>query len=360
MSRLTEAAQAPAAIVRLLADTWARLRAWRRIRFTWGGIVFTLGAAAVGFAAVNTGNNLLYLLLGAMLGIISVSSWFSEKMIRDLDITRRVPRGVTVGNNVRLVYSVRSLRKRIPTLAVEISETGLAEKAFLPRLPAGDAAETRSLNQFIRRGIYPLRTVTLSTSFPFGLFLKERDLSLPGELVIWPRSDRPVRPPALAQGRRRAGSAGAVGAPGTRGEYRGLREYRVGDDPRDIHWKSSARSRAPMVREYDADTSEDLWICLDSGGEPDEQAEALVEVAASLAAQAAGAGRRFGLVTSQHRIQPAAGPGQLESVLDALARVDFHPAAAAPSPQVGPSRCVLVSLSGRGSGSYADTFVGAN
>ena len=342
---------------RWFARAWARLRAWRRIRFTWGGLVFTLGAGAVGFAAVNTGNNLLYLLLGAMLGIIAVSGWFSERMIRDLEITRRVPRGVTVGHDARLLYEVKSHRRRMPTLAVEIGEQGLSERAFIARLPAGGTIRTRSLNRFIKRGTYPLSTLTLSTSFPFGLFLKERDISLPGELVIWPRSDRPVRTPAPAAGRRRPGAVAAVGSPGARGEYRGLREYRVGDDPRDIHWKTSARSPAPVVREYDADASEDLWICLDSGGEPGDAAEAAIEVAASLAAQAAREGRRFGLVTADRQIAPASGPGHLELALDTLARVDFHRQAPAPSPPVDPARCVLVSVSGRGSGRYADSYL---
>ena len=46
---------------------------------------------------MNTGNNLLYLLLGAMLGLIAVSSWLSEQAIRGLEIKRLTPRGVTVG-----------------------------------------------------------------------------------------------------------------------------------------------------------------------------------------------------------------------------------------------------------------------
>ncbi len=78
-----------------------RLHAWSRIRFTRAGLVFTLGSFAVGFAAFNTGNNLLYLLFGSMLGLIVVSGWLSEQVIRDLTVYRRVPRGVTVGNPVK-------------------------------------------------------------------------------------------------------------------------------------------------------------------------------------------------------------------------------------------------------------------
>ena len=355
---LDRALHAARSAVRTALRFWARLRAWRRIRFTLGGVVFTVGAGAVGFAAVNTGNNLLYLLLGAMLGFIAVSGWFSERMMRDLEIRREVPRGVTAGQEARIGYHVKSRRKRIPTLALEISEAGLPARAFLARLPAGGEARARSYNRLARRGAYPLSTLTLSTSFPFGLFLKERDLTLPGELVIWPRSGRPVRPPAPGGGDRQRRVLAASGAPGLRGEYRALREYRVGDDPRDIHWKTSARLRNPVVREYDTDAAEDLWICLDTRGTPGEAAETMVEVAASLAAGAAREGSSFGFVAEDRVLPPASGPGHLEDVLDLLARVQFTPSAPPPQPPVAPERCVLVSLGGEGRGRFGDAYLG--
>ena len=96
-----------------LIAAWRRLRAWRRIRFTSGGAAFSLGSMAVGFAAMNTGNNLLYLLLGSMLGFIAVSGWLSEQAIRALQIERRSPRAVTVGHDLRITYEVTN-HKRAP------------------------------------------------------------------------------------------------------------------------------------------------------------------------------------------------------------------------------------------------------
>ena len=344
---------------RALRVAWGRLRAWRRIRFTFGGAIFSVGALAVGFAAMNTANNLLYLLLGAMLGLIVVSSWLSEQAISGLEVRRSTPRGVTVGHEVRIHYQAVNHKRRIPSLAVELREQGLPVAAFLPRVGAGEEATARSANRFIRRGIYPLGTLTISTSFPFGLFFKERDVELPGELVIWPRHDRTLRAAAPGAGKSRALGVALARAAGTRGDYRGLRPYRPGDDPKDIHWRSSARLETPVVREYDRDTSESLWICLDLEGEPSDHTEGLVEVAASLAARAEAESKRFGLVAGRRTVPPGAGPGQLERVLDALARVDFRPDVAPPAPPVDPARCILVSLSGRGAGRYADAFVGA-
>ena len=173
-----------------LREAWKRLRGWRRIRFTTGGALFSAGSLAIGFAAVNTGNNLLYLLLGAMLGFIALSGWLSERVLRRLEIRRRTPLGVTVEKPIRITYYVTNRKRLFPTLAVYLFEEGLPEPAFISRVGAGDSVAVCSENHFVHRGVYPLETLTLSTSFPFGLFTKERDVPLPGELVIWPRSDR--------------------------------------------------------------------------------------------------------------------------------------------------------------------------
>lgn len=336
---------------------WKRFWSWRRIRFSRSGVLFTAGAFSVGFAAINTGNNLLYLLLGAMLGFIAVSSWLSEQVVGAIRVSRRAPRGITVGNMVRLRYQVINQRRRISAFALEIGEEGLPGQAFVPFLEAGESMAVSSENRFIRRGIFPLSPVTISTSFPFGLFRKTRTLQIPGELVIWPRTDRRVRMPAMGGGRSPLDGTLPAGGAGSRGEYRGLRGYRPGDDPRDIHWRTTARLGKPVVKEYDQDGGETLWLCLDTRAEAGDRAEDAVDTAASLAALAFREGRRFGFSGPGMLLEPGQGPGQLERVLDALARVSFHPRNPAPAPPVSRRQCVLVSLSSGGAAGFGDVVV---
>ena len=336
-----------------LREAWRRLRGWRRIRFTTGGVLFSVGSLAIGGAAINTGNNLLYLLLGAMLGFIALSGWLSERVLRRLEIRRHNPRGVTVEKPIRITYYVSNRKRLFPTLTLYLFEKGLPEPAFVSRVGASESVTVVSENRFLQRGVYPLETLTLSTSFPFGWFTKERDVPLPGELVIWPRSDRPVRLPVPPGGRGRPQFSDSSGAaPGARGEYRGLREYRVGDDPRDIHWRTTAKIGRPVIREYDLDTTEIVRICLDTRGEPGAAAEVAIEIAAAVAAQAYRVGRRFGITTCTSDLAPGGGSGQFERVLDLLARVDFDPSAPHLAPPIDPMGCVLVSLSGARRGSY--------
>lgn len=298
----------------------------------------------MGFAAINTGNNLLYLLLGAMLGAMAVSGWLSEQTLRGLHVTRAVPGGVPVDREFRVRYRVTNGKRWIPSLALEFHEPGLPGLAFVPHLGPGETRGTHAVERFVRRGVYPLEVLTLATDFPFGLFRKERDIPLPGELVVWPRTDRVVPDGALGTGLDPSlVAASAQAATGPRGEFRSLREYRSGDDARDIHWRTSARLRRPVVREYERDAGDAVWVVLDTAHPPGDAAEAAVETAASLCARAAHRGRTFALAAGPHVVEPGAGDPHLERALDALARVDFGDGTTPPF-TAPPGQTILVTL----------------
>ena len=352
-----------------LRERLRRVRRWfrapRRLRFTRAGWLFTAGALAIGMAAIPTGNNLLFLLLGSMLGFIAVSGWLSEQSIQRLRIERRLPRGITAGRPFRIGYRVHNGKRRMPSLAVELREPQLpgvaqASSAWLATLGAGQSMTLRSEHVIERRGVYALDELTLATGFPFGLFHKERDVPLAGAVVVWPRSDRPVRDARTPGGQRRRTGEIAGGAAGPRGEFRNLRDYRPGDDPRDVHWRSSARLGVPLVREFERERAETVWICIDLGrvdARGTDAEEDAVELAASLARTAIERARPVGLATSDTVVDEGSGPAQLERILDALARVSFRVGAPAPRAPVGASAAVLVSPAQPRGGAWADIYV---
>lgn len=320
-----------------------RFRPPRRLRFHRSGLVLSLGAVALGIGAIGTGNNLLFLLLGAMLGFIVVSGGLSEQTVRGVAVRRRVPAGVTAGAPAPLVYEVENRRRFFPSYALEVGEADDEARAFLALVPPGTTAYARLERRWPRHGVHALEEMVLSTAFPFGLFQKEHDVAQPAEVVVWPRTDRAVREVTAADRRAvRPAEHAASAAAGARGEYRGLRGYRAGDDPRDVHWRSTARLGEPLVREYERDQARALWICLELAGTPVDAvaAEVAVETAAALAARCCARGEPFALAVGAARVGPGAGGAQLERVLDALARADGAPLQ---TPPVSRSHCVLVT-----------------
>src|SRR5207247_6263942 len=106
--------------------------------------------------------------------------------------------------------------------------------------------------------------------------------------------------------------AGGGAAP-RRGRGHGLhnlREYRFGDDPRLIHWRSSAKSPSLMVRELEADSALDTRLVLEGTGASDSaRLERALAEAASLAVHLLRRGRSGPLVRQGVHVPAGGGPG---------------------------------------------------
>ena len=301
------------------------------MRFTRGGAFFSTGTLAVGVAAIHSGNNLLYLLLGGMLATLTASSVVSSVMLRGLRVERRVVGPSPVHLPVLLEYRVSNGKRRVPSYAITLGERGLSETAYVAVVGPGEQVRAECSVRFEKRGTYDLDVLTVSTGFPFGLFVKVKRFVRTGELVIWPRNDRPRAHPLGGGAGGRPSTVSRAAAPlGARGDFRSLREYRPGDDRRDIHWRSSARAGEPVVREYLGDATTDLWLALDPRGSGGEEAERALEELASAVTAASREGRRYVVSVGSSVFRTDGGGSPLADVLTALARVDFAPDAEGP------------------------------
>jgi uncharacterized protein (DUF58 family) len=244
---------------------WGRVRAPRKLKFTREGKFFVGITLGVGFAAINTGNNLLYLLLGMLLALIIVSGLMSEVSLRNLTVVRRLPARAQVGRPHLVEIEVFNHKGRVPSYAIEVEDLRSGQPAdkrcfFLKISPksAQVAAYRRTPN---RRGRDRHVGFRIATRFPFGLFEKSREVPSEGELIIYPAVD-PVQLPASSAGRH-------IGADSTLGrghgdDYIGLKLLRDGEDPRDIHWRKSAAVGQLVMRERARDARPDIVIGLDN------------------------------------------------------------------------------------------------
>ncbi|HKQ70191.1 MAG TPA: hypothetical protein VJT73_12670, partial [Polyangiaceae bacterium] len=114
-------------------NAWERfLRRWRpprKLKFTREGKYFLGITLGVGFAAINTGNNLLYLLLGMLLSLIVLSGVMSELSLRDLNVVRRLPTRAQVGRAHLVEIEVFNRKKRTPSYAIEVEDLRAGQPA---------------------------------------------------------------------------------------------------------------------------------------------------------------------------------------------------------------------------------------
>src|SRR5260370_16488515 len=181
-----------------------RLGPPRRLKFTREGKFFVGITLGVGFAAINTANNLLYLLLGMLLALIVVSGIMSELSLRDLTVVRRLPLRAQVGRAHLVEIEVFNHKGRIPSYAIEVEDLRAGQPAdkrcFFLKISPKSAQVAAYRRTPARRGRDVHVGFRIATRFPFGLFEKSREVPADGELIIYPAVD-PVRLPAPPPGR---------------------------------------------------------------------------------------------------------------------------------------------------------------
>ncbi len=323
----------------------------------------------VGVGAINTGNNLLYLLLGMMLGLIIVSGILSERAIRGVTLKRLQSGDLFAGRVNRIRFEITNTKRWFSSYSIRVQEhesrdtrsarrlaIGLPEKrprkrkqreleadpggpkALALRVPPGSTQVATSEYVFPRRGLYTYVGLDLITRFPFGFFEKIKPFREPHEVLVYPAIRTDIG--TIVADNAREGEVEQQ-IEGRDGEFFGLREYREGDDLRDIHWKVSAR-RGTLVRKlYDRRDNESIAVHLfnwvPEGGPEDrqrallEELEHAISVAASVCAKLTQRGHRYSLHTIDAVVSEGSGAGQLQSVLRALALLDIRREVTAPA-----------------------------
>jgi uncharacterized protein (DUF58 family) len=301
--------------------TRARLRGWlprrttRPTREGWWCLAVTVG---LGVIAMNTGNNLLYLLEAMVLSLIIVSGLLSEQSVRGVRVVVRPPDDIYAGLPCVIAARLKNTKHRRASFSVGLDRPAPRERlAYVERLGAGEERLVTWEETFPRRGRHRLPGVRVSTRFPFGLFVKASQPTGEADVIVYPRKVAP--PPELLR------QAGGIGSSPARRRGRGhdlhdLRGYRPGDDPRLIHWRVTARTGALTVRELEAETAQDAYLVLRGTGarDPARLEQGLAE-AAAVAAVLLGRGASVGVVGAGIDVPLGHGAGHTRRILTALA-----------------------------------------
>jgi uncharacterized protein (DUF58 family) len=258
---------------------------------------------------------------------VLASGVLSELCLRHLQVTRKMPPAIHAGAPYLMGIALSNRKRRLPSFSVEVEDLvagkPLDKRCYFLKLPAGRTQETAYRHQITQRGRHHLTGFRLSTKFPFGLIQKSRDVADAHELLIYPALVRV--PESLLRGFPATHGLGRQKWRSRSGDFIGLREYRAGDDPRDIHWRSSARRGVPLVRESEDDEGLEATVLFDNLGAPGtspEAFEASVAMAASVAHVLLQRGYRIGLGARGAEIIPEGGPAQLTRILRFLALIE--------------------------------------
>ncbi|RKY18956.1 MAG: hypothetical protein DRP63_01355 [Planctomycetota bacterium] len=307
----------------------------KRISVTPEGYLFVLVTVGVGAAALNTGYALLYLVFALLLSLIVTSGVVSELMTRRLSVTRSAPRAVFCGERFEVTVSVRNRKRLFWAHGLRIREAGVnsslkvEEEGYIAAVAPRRGATASVTLSAHKRGVLALRGVLVETLFPFAFFRKRLAYEVAETLIVYP-AIVDVGLHMEACGRMRSLRRVPLYIRGEE-DFRGLHEYRDGDNPRRIHWALSAKHQKLLVREMDTRRADKLVVLFEpfvASERQREEFERAVSLAASLLFEAHKRGYETGLATRlRRRAVTVFGAGRRVMLrqLEVLARVEPLP-----------------------------------
>jgi uncharacterized protein (DUF58 family) len=316
-------------------------------RLTREGIVYLAAVFILILAAVNTGNNLLFMILACSLAGILISGVLSRMVLSGIELKFDLPEHIFAEQPVIAEVELRNEKQIWPSFSLRVVGESkkspaqiLTTPVFFPYVPRMGSARQKVELRFPRRGVYWQDAFGIRTRFPFGFFEKMRHVDSEIEMVVYPRiqpSDQLAEVLPLLSGEMASHFRG-------RGhELHSLRKYVSSDSARFVDWKTSAKSGQLMVREFAREDERRVMLVLDpfigpprggSGSEELAMAEHLerFERGVSLAASIAWHFNEIGAViqfrTDQFVTRMAPAGEIIYDALRSLARIEPETSAA--------------------------------
>lgn len=295
-------------------------------RSFWWFVVWIL---LLGAAALNTGNNALYMLLSLSLGAFVASGVLSRHTLAHLRGEVFFPQELWAGASCQVRVTVHNSSSWLPALGVVARLEKLPGGLVFSPVPPGGELTASLVTKFPRRGLYPKPSLVLEVRLPLGFFVKSLTLPSEGTVLIYPAlvpaalprlAGPPQREHSLKPGRKLRG-----------GEVEFLREFRPGDDIRDVHWKQTARQQRVIVMERWERERQRQYVLLDPrvGNPQDPETQRrfddLVAEVASVVRKLILLGDAVGLIVGRKVVPPAWGPEHSRRLLTELALVEPVP-----------------------------------
>ena len=294
-------------------------------------------ATAIALAAplwLGPGDTGPWLVLAALgvLALLVAADWLALPRARDVSLERELPASIGIGDAGAGRYVVHSHWGR--ALSAELIDelpdaVGGATLRTVFDLPPRGTADIAVSLVGRRRGRHAVGRVALALRTPLGLLVTRVRFERDDTILVTPSVAGVSRYRLLAvQHRLHEAGVRVLRQRGEGTSFAGLRDYVVGDDPRRVDWKATARRRKLIVRETQVEQSQAVLALVDAGrsmtqlaGEFSrfEHALSSVLVLADVAAQS---GDRVGTLVFDDQVRayvaPQRGLAGLRAIRDAL------------------------------------------
>lgn len=254
-------------------------------------------------------NNLAYMLAFLLASVFVVAILHTYKALAGLVVHKGRSLAVFAGEAAGFVVHIDNVS------GTERSQLQVALRdSQALTIPPHSSAHVTLYSLTGKRGRHPAGTVTLSSTFPLGLFRAWSPIRFDWNALVYPKPatvEIPFPQTATADGQLGYSANGGE-------EFHGLQQYQAGDSIKHIHWKAYAKGLGVFSKQYGGESATDeVW--LDYELAPGHDTEQRLSQLCRWLVDAEQAGIRYGFVLPGLKLPPGQGPAHYQKCLEALA-----------------------------------------
>jgi uncharacterized protein (DUF58 family) len=240
------------------------------------GLAYIAGILVVGGASVNTGNNLMFMVLACLLAGLLISGLLSRVVLGGVDVRLELPEHIFAQRTILAVAEIHNEKQMTPSFSVSLVSVDapvdkknapanpapqiLDRPVYFPHIPHGQTVRQSIELTFPRRGVYRQDALGLRTKFPFGFLQKTRRVKSAIEAVVYPQiqpTEEFYEVLPLVSGELESYQRGRGN------DLYAIRDYQFNDSARHVDWKASARTGALQVKEYAREDERRVMLVFD-------------------------------------------------------------------------------------------------
>ncbi|HJV61226.1 MAG TPA: DUF58 domain-containing protein [Albitalea sp.] len=227
---------------------------------TKAGLLFAITLLTLLVASINYQLNLGYVLTFLLAGSGAVSIHLTHNTLRGLTLRIKPVAPVFAGDAATLEVVLASPAGARRGIGLKVESAAAATLTWVD-VPAGGQASAHVSFVPQRRGRHHVPTLSAETRFPLGLFRAWTIWQPAGQVLVYPKPERPAAP--LPPARAVPGGPTRIHWP-QGGEMEGIRAYRRGDPLKMVYWKKAAKAMEAggelVSRDTSASAQHELWL----------------------------------------------------------------------------------------------------
>jgi len=200
----------------------------------------------LGISAINTGNNLVYLIVAALLSFMGISGFFGKNNLSLVDIDIEFPQEIYAGSAFPLKVTLINKKRVLPVFLMKVNIDG--HTAFFPYVESKSKSSVYINISFSRRGRKGIEDLYIYSVFPFNFFTRYKRLGKKFEFIVLPQLKQCTLLALYEKDRRLRGDR-TSDSTGYETDIVSIREYVYGDPMKYINWKATAKTGKLKTKE---------------------------------------------------------------------------------------------------------------